>query len=256
MSKTISNQDNKQIREENIADKLHYIVDLASRMKIINQSSGTVIERVGQIIPFWIELNQGTDAFYTTKGRRIVKSISKGNDKYDLILCNSDFLETELRDYCLNEYFILIDDIPTNYVIRRNDGLYFTYLDINNKEGFLGEIANIFRFPIADYENPEFARYTDFEPDSESNVIMAYKTKEGWFGGSHRATHHFKVGETISVSSDSLLLSHDCTPNCRRYEEEIQHINEIKQLVKDDEIEVKDFETAKKLAIRLCEATG
>jgi len=247
----------ERVKGNNIADELHRVVDLASRMKIINQSGQIVIERVGQITPFWLELDQGIDALYTTKDRQIVKNIRKDNDKHDLVLCDTDFIEAILKDRGGHEYYVLIDDEQTNYVIQRDsDNLYFVYLEANGERGFFGRIADIFRFPIPDYENPEFVRYIDFEPDSTSDVIMAYKTKEGWFSGSHRTMYHFKVGETISVSPDSLLLSHGYVPGSPRYEKETEHIDKIKQLVKDGRIEVKDFETAKKLAIRLCEATG
>ena len=241
----------------NIADELHYVVDLASRMEIIKLANATIIECVGQVVPFWLELNQGTDVFYRTKSRRIVKSIHKDNSKYDLILCNTDFIEKLLKNYGEYRYYILIDNEPTNYVIQKNnDGLYFVYLEVNDDRGFFGEISDIFRFPIADYRNPEFVRYIDIEPDSMSNVIMAYKTRYGWFGGSHRAMYHFKVGETIEVPEDSVLLSHGHMPEYHGYEKETERINEIKQLIKDGKIEITDFEIAKKLAVRLCDATG
>jgi len=157
-----------------------------------------------------------------------------------------------------NKFQIWLNLMRTNIYIS-ND----TYHSINLKRGdyygYLGGIEELIRlmyFYNLDIPEIEFVTYSDIS-DSKSNVILAYKTKEGWCGGSHRAFSHFKVGDSIDLDKFKVLVSHGWIEGCEGYEKEKDEIDEIKKLADDTGIiKIKDNEIAKKLAIRLSTATG
>jgi len=102
----------------------------------------------------------------------------------------------------------------------------------------------------------KYITYNDFKEfyDGNSNVIVGYKTKTGWYGGSHRAKKHFEVGSEIEVSDDSLLLSSGFVEGYQN--KDLKERKYARSLVKNGKIKITDDNIAKFLCYRLANSTG
>ena len=168
------------------------------------------------------------------------------------------FLEDENIVKDKNKYYQLIYKGKKVNAVYKDDFIYlFKDKNIESEYRFLTSIEEfiiyMYKFDL-DLENVDFISYRDM--GLTSNVIMCFKSKNGWVGGSHRGMYNFQIGETINLNEMDILLKHGYLAN-EEYEKEEKSIEEIKSLIdKEGNIFIANNEIAKKLAIRLTEVLG
>ena len=176
-------------------------------------------------------------------------------------------LETSFDKEEFFTFRLYFDKKPTNMYLNK-----FGYINISDGEiidentgavkfvsgPLFYEILKMIREYDLDLSNNElkYITYNDFKEfhNYDSDVIIGYKTKTGWYGGSHRARKHFIIGEEIEVPDDSLLLSSGYVEE--KSHEDLKERNYIKSLIKNNKLLIKDDEIAKFLCYRLASSTG
>lgn len=197
-------------------------------------------------------------------GQQPVASIKDENNITQAIIGISDIPFEEFlknfggKELSVNEGFVNIwyNKIRTNIYIKMNK-YYQIFLKKDNYYGYLGTLEELVQL-IAnfnlDLNEIDFITYKDINVDS--NVIIGYKTKYGWCGGTHRAFFHFKIGEKINLKEYKILLEHGYLKG-QKYIEENKFIEKIKSYANNNGIiKITDEEIAKNLVKRLVQVTS